>query len=1024
MPEDVGGKVGLDTTDWKTGVSQLNRDIREIESGFRAVAAGMDDWKSSADGLSARQEALSGKINAQKGIVAALEAEYARMKQTAEENGDTTDKTATALQNFSIKINNAKEQLAKSETEYRKNAEALDGLESETGEAEEATKDMTAAQKDAETQSGKLSTALKSVGGYIGQGFVVAAKAAAAAVAAVGAATIAATKQAFDCATAAGAMADNFITLSMQTGVSTETLQKWQYGSNFFDVSVNTMTGAMTKLTKEMGNGGDAITALGVSITDSSGNLRSSEDVFFDCIDALAGIENVTERDAVAMSIFGKSAQELNPLIEAGAETVKALGEEAERMGVVFNEDALSAMGSFDDSMQRFNATGEGLKNAIGLTVIPAFQPLVDTATTCMAQVSTALQDGLQPGEFEELMQSILSAVSESLTGLSDIIVGALPFVTEAINEIVNTVVAMLPGLVNTILPAAMSILQGLIDAILANVDPIVNCAITLITSLTQFLVDNIPTLVTAATSIIFALVDGVTELLPSLIPAAVSIIVQLALALVDAIPELVAKLPEIVNAIIEGLTSVDWIATGAQIITGVIGGLLSLGEALLTAVGSIASTIWDGIINTDWLSLGKNLLNGIVEGMGSLVETVKEKVTGFFSNIWGGVKNFFGIHSPSTVAAEDGKNLMQGFQDGAQDAQPSALESIKGVFSNIWNGIKSIFGFGGNNESAEAKKAGKDVTSAVAEGITGAGPDAENAVKSTAKAITDMFQTALGVASGSSTITKPYGEKTTQGVADGITGKQTDAQNAASTVSAAALAQFAASLGVANGSSTLTRPYGEDATRGIADGITAQQNTVQSAVKTLADGLTGALRSALAEQETKPFGQTAAQGVISGLQGMAASLASAGQSVGRQISDGIAQGIKNGASAITNAAKSAANSALTAAKDRLGIHSPSRVMAEEIGLPAVQGIAEGFTKNAQILKDSVENATGQMASAKVTPVSIPATVGNKVSTTIVNAVLKLREKEFGELVVKLADNGQGFNVANLERREMGVQLA
>ena len=57
----------------------------------------------------------------------------------------------------------------------------------------------------------------------------------------------------------------------------------------------------------------------------------------------------------------------------------------------------------------------------------------------------------------------------------------------------------------------------------------------------------------------------------------------------------------------------------------------------------------------------------------------------------------------------------------------------------------------------------------------------------------------------------------------------------------------------------------------------------------------------------------------------------------------GIANGIKAGASWIADAARDAAKAALDAAKGFLGIHSPSRVMADEVGLPMAQGLAAGF---------------------------------------------------------------------------------
>lgn len=787
--ENVAGKIGLDTTDWKTGISEINRDVRVIESGFKAVAAGMDDWKNSADGLTQRNNALSEIIGKQKEKVALLEGEYERLKKAAEENGDTTSKTANALSEFEIKVNKAREQLAKSETEYRKNSASLQEMEKMQSEADKSTKGFVESLKSAASGLTEFSGKLQPVVDALGKTIVAAAKAAAAAVAAIGASIAAATKQAFDFAQGAGAMADNFLTLSAVTGVSATDLQKWQYTSNFLDVSVETLTGSMTKLVTKMSSSSTAFETLGVKTKDSSGHLRDTEAVFADCIDALGKISNETERDAIAMELFGKKAQDLNPMILAGGDAFRQVGEEAERMGVVFNNQAMSAMGAFDDSMQRFKATGEGLKNTIGLVVIPAFQPLVDAATSSMAEVSTALKDGLQPGEFEAIVKKVLDAIENAFKGVGTVINNALPVVMAGLNSLASAVVKYLPGLINQLLPAVTSLIDTLVDAIAKNVGPITECAINLV--------------------------------------------ITLAGAIVNALPKLV--------------------------------------PALIEMVSTIASTIWDAVKKTDWGEVGKNILQGVVEGMKAIFGSVKKAVTGFFSDIWQGVRDTLGIHSPSTKAAEDGKNMLYGFQNGANAAKASVGSDFKTIFSGIWNGVK-----------------------------------------------TDLNDT-----------------------------------TAAS------------------------------------------------------------------------YARTLIQGVSTGLNAMKTSVTNTAKTVGSEICNGINRGLNSGENSIITAAKNVAMSAINAAKKALGIRSPSRVMEEQVGLPTVQGIAQGVTKNSRILRDSITEATSGMKGAKINPVTMPVAATNQANQpVIVRAVLKLRETEFGELVTTLADSGQGFKSSNIVRREMGVQFA
>ena len=165
-----------------------------------------------------------------------------------------------------------------------------------------------------------------------------AAEAAAAAIGAVTAAVGAAAGALVNTTLEAAALADEIDTMSTVTGMSTDRIQEWNYASELMDVSTETIAGAMTKLEKSMGSAGDAeselldrqyelnqqlaageitvdeyneqlgsigttYSQLGIDVLDANGNLRDSEDVFWDVIEALGEIDNETERDSVAMEL-------------------------------------------------------------------------------------------------------------------------------------------------------------------------------------------------------------------------------------------------------------------------------------------------------------------------------------------------------------------------------------------------------------------------------------------------------------------------------------------------------------------------------------------------------------------------------------------------------------------------------------------------------------------------------------------------------------------------------------------------
>jgi phage-related protein len=117
----ISQKVGMDTTEFKTGIAALSREIKVIETGFRATAATMADWANNATGLEARSKALTSEIGAQTQKVALLQAEYNRMAASGKEDNIT-------LENMQIDLNKATEALNRMVTESAATTSTLEKL--------------------------------------------------------------------------------------------------------------------------------------------------------------------------------------------------------------------------------------------------------------------------------------------------------------------------------------------------------------------------------------------------------------------------------------------------------------------------------------------------------------------------------------------------------------------------------------------------------------------------------------------------------------------------------------------------------------------------------------------------------------------------------------------------------------------------------------------------------------------------------------------------------------------------------
>ena len=179
--------------------------------------------------------------------------------------------------------------------------------------------------------------------------------------------------------------ADDLETLSQQTGLTTDEIQGMEYASELVDVSFESMSGALKKMKKNMTGQADTWKQLGISVTDADGNMRDATDVFYESLTALSQIENETERDQLAMNLFGKSADELAGIIDDGGESLKKYSKQAKDLGLVMDEETISAMSSLNDTVDE-------LKANFGATLIQLGASLATTLAPALTTISEKLQ--------------------------------------------------------------------------------------------------------------------------------------------------------------------------------------------------------------------------------------------------------------------------------------------------------------------------------------------------------------------------------------------------------------------------------------------------------------------------------------------------------------------------------------------------------------------------------------------------------------------------------------------------------
>lgn len=450
-------------TDFKvTGEEKLKRAIAEINNGtkvlnseMRKLTAEYDGNNDSVEFLTQKYDILERQMLSQKDKVEALKKAVA---DSAAAYGEADSRT----QNWIIQLNNAEAALAntygemgRTQTAIENMDKSLDEVSGSTGSAAEGVTSLGDVLDTVADKLGvKLPDGISKFTGGLGK-IPVSTAAAAAGIAAVVAAGIKLERKLMDVTKESAAAAKELEALSLQSGVSAQDLQAFQYAEDFLDVSTDTLTDSLKDLTTKMSDAKDGnedviamFDQLGVSVTDAGGNLRDSYDVFLDVIDGLGEMSNQAERDALAMGLINESAQKLNPLIEKGSGSLKKYAAEAENVGYILSNDQLKALTAVDEAQNRLLKSQEAVSKQISAEYAPYMSEALNETRELIENVGKALIDSGAVDAFGSILDSAVSLLEPLGDLTSDIlpplgtllqgIAGTLAWAADTINLIVG----------------------------------------------------------------------------------------------------------------------------------------------------------------------------------------------------------------------------------------------------------------------------------------------------------------------------------------------------------------------------------------------------------------------------------------------------------------------------------------------------------------------------------------------------------------------------------------------------------
>ena len=424
---DIGVTLGVD------GASQFRKAISDATASVKTLGAQMEmvtsEFLESDDAerrLQFQNNVLSDTLQAMAQVSDVLKKRLVDLDNAGVNPLDASyQKLLRDLYNNEAAMNKTQAQISQNEAELKKLTEAQDE-NSESSEKSTGLMDSLGLSVEKVGQKLGLSreqTELLSEA-FSGKGMslAVAGAAAAAAVVLVAKAVEEAAKFLAGAVNDARAFADEMNTLSQQTGFSTDFLQGLEYASKQVDVSTEAITGSMRKLKKNLFSDTEdvrsAFERLSIIPDQLIQNQTPIEDVFRIVIQGLQHVDNELERDNIAMTLLGKSADELAGVIDDGGEKLYGLIDGYKDLGYILSGDQLNALQQVDDAFNELDNEMKAVKNQIAVELAPVLVELL-TQLLEIARTVDWKEFGKAAAEMLQDLTPMIIDMAEAVAGLA-----------------------------------------------------------------------------------------------------------------------------------------------------------------------------------------------------------------------------------------------------------------------------------------------------------------------------------------------------------------------------------------------------------------------------------------------------------------------------------------------------------------------------------------------------------------------------------------------------------------------------
>jgi hypothetical protein len=610
----------------------------------------------------------------------------------------------------------------------------------------------------------KIDSQVSSIKSNITTGFKAAAKAGAIALAGITAAIGAVAGASVKIA----ATADRVDKLSQKIGLSRTAFQEWDFilsqsGASVdgLQMSLKTLSNGAAKAKDGTAEYADEFKRLGVQVTDTNGNLKSSEVLFNEVFGALSNMTDETQRTATASKLLGRSATELAPAMNGGSDAIEAMREQAHELGLVLGDDIVDAGVKLTDSIDQLKRMGTSLMaNFLG-PVLPYIDAIVQGLIDMINGVDGAAK------AFGEKMSDVIQIIIDKIVAflpqafsyggkiiveMAKGIITALPTIVEQLSYMLGYLIGVISVKLPEFLQKGKDFILNLIDGMNEDSEGLLSNLGAMVSGLVTWLLDNAKDFIVGGAEIVAKIIQGIyengplvlaeinrivtsalqwiTDNAPDMIQSGIELVTNLAQGILTSIPLIVAEIANILSTVLSWITTnaPDFIASGIELVANLAKGVLDSIPLIVDEIANIVGTIvsWITANAPDMVASGIELITNLIQGIANSIPAIVSKLT----EIIGAMIKWFADNAPDLIVSgallvaklivgiinaiptivTAGLDLIAGLAKALVDSWPTLKEKGKEAVGKLIEGLKESAG----NISSEAIAMGSKIISGI----------------------------------------------------------------------------------------------------------------------------------------------------------------------------------------------------------------------------------------------------------------------------------------------------------------------